>query len=280
MSVQFTSDQWWKNGVMYCLDVETFLDWNGDGDGDMEGLVERIDYLAGIGVSTLWLMPFYPSPDQDDGYDVADFYNVDPRLGTLGQFVEVVRTARDRGMRVIIDLVVNHTSDQHPWFQAARSDPASPYRDWYVWADEPPEDTGITPTFPGDQGGVWTYDEAAGQHYLHRFWEHQPDLNIAHPPVREEIARIVGFWLQLGVSGFRVDAVPFLIELAGIEGAPTVDPHRYLKDLRSFVQRRKGEAILLGEVNLPPDEQRTFFGDEDGDELNLVFNFTVMQRFY
>ena len=280
MSVQFTSDQWWKNGVMYCLDVENFLDSNGDGVGDMEGLVERIDYLAGIGVSTIWLMPFYPSPDQDDGYDVSEFYGVDSRLGSLGQFVEVVRTARDRGMRVIIDLVVNHTSDRHPWFQAARSEPESPYRDWYVWADEPPEDTGITETFPGQQGGVWTYDEAAGQHYLHRFYEHQPDLNISHPAVREEIARIVGFWLELGVSGFRVDAVPFLIELEGIEGAPSIDPHRYLKDLRSFVQRRRGEAILLGEVNLPPKQQREFFGDEDGDELNLVFNFSVMQRIY
>jgi trehalose synthase len=278
MSVEFTSDQWWKNGVIYCLDVETFLDGNGDGVGDMAGLVERIDYLAGIGVSTLWLMPFYPSPDQDDGYDVIDFYGVDPRLGSLGQFVEVVRTARDRGMRVIVDLVVNHTSDRHPWFQAARSDPASPYRDWYVWADKPPDDPQLTETFPGDQGGVWTFDRKAGQHYLHRFYEHQPDLNVANPAVREEIARIVGFWLEVGISGFRVDAVPFLIELDGIEGAPSVDPHRYLKDLRAFVQRRRGDAILLGEVNLPPKQQREFFGDEDGDELNLVFNFTVMQR--
>jgi maltose alpha-D-glucosyltransferase/alpha-amylase len=280
MSVQFTSDQWWKNGVMYCLDVETFLDTDGDGCGDMAGLVERIDYLAGIGISTLWLMPFYPSPDQDDGYDVTDFYGVDPRLGSLGEFVEVVRTARDRGMRVIVDLVVNHTSDKHPWFQAARSSRESPYRDWYVWVDEPPDESGLTETFPGDQGGVWTYDRRTRQHYLHRFYQHQPDLNIANPAVREEIARIVGFWLQLGVSGFRVDAVPFLIELEGIEGAPSVDPHRYLKDLRSFVQRRTGEAILLGEVNLPPKQQREFFGDEDGDELNLVFNFSVMQRIY
>jgi maltose alpha-D-glucosyltransferase/alpha-amylase len=280
MSVQFTSDQWWKNGVMYCLDVETFLDTDGDGCGDMAGLLERIDYLAGIGISTLWLMPFYPSPDQDDGYDVTDFYGVDPRLGSLGEFVEVVRTARDRGMRVIVDLVVNHTSDKHPWFQAARSSRESPYRDWYVWVDEPPDESGLTETFPGDQGGVWTYDRRTRQHYLHRFYQHQPDLNIANPAVREEIARIVGFWLQLGVSGFRVDAVPFLIELEGIEGAPSVNPHRYLKDLRSFVQRRTGEAILLGEVNLPPKQQREFFGDEDGDELNLVFNFSVMQRIY
>jgi trehalose synthase len=280
MSVEFTSDQWWKNGVVYCLDVETFLDWDGDGVGDMAGLVERIDYLAGIGISTLWLMPFYPSPDQDDGYDITDFYGVDPRLGSLGQFVEVVRTARDRGMRVIVDLVVNHTSDKHPWFQAARSDPESPYRDWYVWVDQRPDTSQLAETFPGEQGGVWSYDRKARQYYLHRFYRHQPDLNVANSAVREEIARIVGFWLQVGVSGFRVDAVPFLIELDGIEGAPSVDPHRYLKDLRSFLQRRRGEAILLGEVNLPPKQQRDFFGDEDGDELNLVFNFTVMQRIY
>jgi trehalose synthase len=280
MSIAFTSDQWWKNGVVYCLDVQTFLDGDGDGVGDLAGLVDRIDYLAGIGVSTLWLMPFYPTPDQDDGYDISDFYGVDPRLGTLGEFVEVVRTAHDRGMRVIVDLVVNHTSDQHPWFQAARSDPASPFRDWYVWADERPSDPDLTETFPGDQGGVWTYDRKARQYYLHRFYKHQPDLNVANPAVREEIARIVGFWLQLGVSGFRVDAVPFLIELDGIDGAPSIDPHRYLKDLRAFVERRRGEAILLGEVNLPPKDQRAFFGDEDGDELNLVFNFSVMQRIY
>ncbi len=280
MGLEFTSDQWWKNGVVYCLDAETFLDSDGDGVGDLGGLVERIDYLAGIGVSTLWLMPFHPTPDRDDGYDITDFYGVDPRLGSLGQFVEVVRTARDRGMRVIIDLVVNHTSVEHPWFQAARSDPASPYRDWYVWVDERPEDTQLAEVFPGEQGGVWTYDRKAKQYYLHRFMPHQPDLNVANPDVREEIARIMGFWLQLGVSGFRVDAVPFLLELDGIADAPAVDPHRYLKDLRAFLQRRQGDAILLGEVNLPPEQQRQFFGDEDGDELNLVFNFTVMQRIY
>ncbi|HEX6419174.1 MAG TPA: alpha-amylase family protein [Acidimicrobiales bacterium] len=280
MSIRTTSDQWWNNGVFYCLDVETFLDSNGDGCGDLGGLAQRIDYLAGIGVTTLWLMPFYPTPDRDDGYDVVDFYAVDERLGTLGEFVEVVRTARDRGMRVIVDLVVNHTSVEHPWFQSARSDPASPFRDWYVWADDPDEDDQLPEVFPGQQGGVWAFDRKAGRHYLHRFYRHQPDLNIANPAVREEIARIIGFWLQLGVSGFRVDAVPFLLELEGVKDAPTVDPHRYMKELRSFVQRRQGDAILLGEVNLPPDEQRRYFGDEDGDELHLVFNFSVMQRIY
>ncbi|HEX2273614.1 MAG TPA: alpha-amylase family protein [Acidimicrobiales bacterium] len=280
MSLRATSDQWWKNGLIYCLDVETFLDWNSDGMGDLRGLTERIDYLAGLGVTTMWLMPFYPTPDRDDGYDVVDFYGVDHRLGTLGELVEVVRTAHDRGIRVIIDLVVNHTSDRHPWFQAARSDPESPFRDWYVWSDEPVDDPALTETFPGEQGGVWTFDEKAGQYYLHRFYPHQPDLNIANPAVREEIARILGFWMALGVSGFRVDAVPFLLELEGITGAPRLDPHRYLKELRAFVQRRRGDAILLGEVNLPPKQQREFFGDEDGDELHLVFNFSLMQRTY
>ena len=280
MSIRTTSDQWWNNGVFYCLDVETYLDSDGDGCGDLGGLIQRIDYLAGIGVTSLWLMPFYPTPDRDDGYDIVDFYAVDHRLGTLGEFVEVVRTARDRGMRVIVDLVVNHTSVEHPWFQSARSDPASPFRDWYVWSDDPDEDDQLPEVFPGQQGGVWAYDRKAGRHYLHRFYRHQPDLNIANPAVRAEIARIIGFWLQLGVSGFRVDAVPFLLELAGIKDAPTVDPHRYMKQLRAFVQRRQGDAILLGEVNLPPDEQRRYFGDEDGDELHLVFNFSVMQRIY
>jgi trehalose synthase len=281
MSVRDTSDQWWKNGVVYCLDVESYLDSDGDGVGDIAGLTERVDYLAGIGITTLWLMPFFPSPDRDDGYDITDFTQVDSRLGTLGQFVELVRTARDRGLRVVIDLVVNHTSDQHPWFRSARADRSSPYRDWYVWVDEPPPDDGkMKEVFPGEQGGVWTYDDQAGQHYLHRFYPHQPDLNIANPAVRAEIARIIGFWLQLGVTGFRVDAVPFLLELDGLPNAPDIDPHRYLKDLRAFVQRRQGEAILLGEVNLPPDQQREYFGDEDGDELNLIFNFSVMQRIY
>jgi trehalose synthase len=280
VSIRITSDQWWKNGVFYCLDVETFLDWDGDGIGDFAGLIERIDYLAGIGVTCIWLMPFYPTPERDDGYDVVDFYGVDHRLGTLGDLVELLRTARDRGIRVIVDLVVNHTSDRHPWFQASRSDRRSPYRDWYVWVDEPPADGPEGETFPGEQHGLWTYDDVAGQYYLHRFYEHQPDLNVANPAVRDEIARIMGFWLELGVSGFRVDAVPFLIETEGIEGAGSGDPHEYLQDLRAFVSRRRGDAVLLGEVNLPPEEQRRFFGDEDGDELHLVFNFWLMQRMY
>jgi trehalose synthase len=282
VSVRATSDQWWKGAIVYCLDAETFLDWDGDGTGDLAGLTERIDYLAGLGVSVLWLMPFQPSPDHDDGYDIADHYAVDPRLGTLGHFVELVRAARDRGIRVIIDLVVNHTSDQHPWFRAASTSRHSRFHDWYVWADEKPEDGSMDETFPGQQGGVWAWAPAVERWYLHRFYAHQPDLNITHPDVRQEIARIIGFWLELGVSGFRVDAVPFLLELQGVPGFEdgAVDPHHWLKELRSFLQRRQGDAVLLGEVNLPPKQQREFFGDEDGDELHLVFQFSVMQRIY
>ncbi|MEJ7844683.1 MAG: alpha-amylase family protein, partial [Acidimicrobiales bacterium] len=280
MSAGRTSDLWWKNAVVYCLDVETFLDADGDGCGDLPGLTERIDYLAGIGISCLWLMPFYPSPDRDDGYDITDYYGVDPRLGSLGDVVTLIRTAKDRGMRVIIDLVVNHTSDQHPWFKSSRRSRSSPYRDWYVWRDEPSSEPGTGVVFPDAEDSIWTEDPKTGQWYLHHFYRHQPDLNIANPAVRAEVAKIVGFWLELGVDGFRVDAVPFLIETGGIPGAVDLDPHGFLKDLRSFISRRRGDAVLLGEVNLPPKPLRAFFGDDNGDELQLLFGFPVMQAMY
>ncbi|MBW3558058.1 MAG: alpha-amylase family protein, partial [Actinobacteria bacterium] len=280
MTTARTSDLWWKNAVVYCLDVETFLDWDGDGIGDLRGLTERVDYLAGMGVSCLWLMPFYPSPNRDDGYDIVDFYGVDPKLGTLGDFVVLVRSAKDRGMRVIVDLVVNHTSDRHPWFRSARSSRTSPFRDFYVWADEPPPNPTAGVVFPDAEDSIWSWDEKAGQWYLHHFYSHQPDLNIANPAVRDEIARITGFWLELGVDGFRIDAVPYLIETGGIEGAAELDPHALVKHLRSFISRRRGDAVLLGEVNLEPEPLRAFFGDAHGDELHMLFNFPVMQAMY
>jgi trehalose synthase len=280
MTMARTSDVWWKNAIFYCLDVETFQDGDGDGIGDFQGLTERIDYLAGLGVDCIWLMPFYPSPNLDDGYDITEYYAVDRRLGDLGdlgEFVEFVRTARDRGIRVIADLVVNHTSDQHPWFQEARADRNSPYRDFYVWQDEPPEDGPEGLIFPGQQEEIWTHDEQTGQYYLHRFYAHQPDLNIANPKVRREIEKIVGFWLELGLSGFRVDAVNFLIELDGIADPGDLDPHGFLRDLRAFLNRRRGHAMMLGEVNLDPKGVRDFFGDEDGDELHMCLNFNLNQ---
>jgi len=280
MSIKATSDLWWKNAVIYCLDVETYADSNEDGCGDFPGLTKRVDYLAGLGVTCLWLMPFYPSPNRDDGYDITDFYNVDPKLGSLGDFVEFVRTARERGMRVIVDLVVNHTSDQHPWFQAARKSRDDRHRDYYVWRDERPEDGPKGLAFPGVETSNWEWDEEAGQYYLHRFYSHQPDLNVEHPDVRDEIDKIMGFWLELGVSGFRIDAVPFLLETEGIDNEIDEDPHEYLRGFRSFLSRRRGDAIMLGEVNREPEGQRRFFGDEDGDELHMIFNFVVNQRMY
>ncbi|MGI9021837.1 MAG: alpha-amylase family protein [Acidimicrobiales bacterium] len=273
-----TSDLWWKNAVVYCLDVETFLDWGGDGRGDFAGLTERVDYLAGIGVSCIWLMPFQPSPNRDDGYDITDYYAVDSRLGSLGDFVTFVRTAKDRGLRVIVDLVVNHTSDKHPWFRASRASRDNPYRDYYVWVDEPPPGAADAVVFPDAEDSVWARDDRTGQWYLHHFYSHQPDLNISNPAVRDEIAKIVGFWLELGVDGFRVDAVPFLIEQS--PGAVSLDPHEVLRDLRAFVSRRRGDAMMLGEVNLPARQLRHFFGDADADELNMCFDFSLMQATY
>jgi trehalose synthase len=275
-----TSDLWWKNAVVYCLDVESYADGNGDGCGDFRGLIQQIDHLHRLGVTCIWLMPFYPSPDRDDGYDITDFYGVDPRLGTLGEFVEFVRTARDRGIRVIADLVVNHTSADHPWFQQSRSSPDNPYRDWYVWVDEPPADGPQGVTFPDQENSLWQYDEEAGQYFLHRFYKFQPDLNIDNPAVRDEIARIIGFWMQLGLSGFRVDAVPFLLENTGqADAAELPDPHDYLADLRAFLNRRDGEGVLLGEVNLPYADTMRFFG-EHADELTMCFDFIGMQNMY
>jgi trehalose synthase len=280
MSAADSADLWWKNAVIYCLDVETFLDSDGDGIGDFTGLIDRIDYLAQLGVSCVWLMPFYPTAHRDDGYDITDFYAVDPRLGSLGDFAEFLRTAHDRGLRVIIDLVVNHTSNRHPWFRAARSSPESEFRDFYVWADEPPATPKSGVVFPDEEDSIWSWDEKAGQYYLHHFYSHQPDLNITNPQVVDEIAKLAGFWLELGVDGFRVDAVPFLIERGGTGDSSSVDPHRLLRELRALMSRRRGDSIMLGEVNLPPQPLAEFFGDEDGDELHVLFNFPMMQAMY
>ncbi|HEY8589336.1 MAG TPA: alpha-amylase family protein [Naasia sp.] len=281
MKLTDTSDLWWRSAVVYCLDVETFQDSNGDGHGDFAGLAHRIDYLAELGVTCIWLMPYYPTPERDDGYDILDFYGVDPRLGTHGDLVEALRLASDRGIRVIVDLVVNHTSDKHPWFRASRSSRDNPYRDWYVWVDEPPPGKEKN-VFPDAEDGVWQYDEKTEQYYQHSFYRQQPDLNVVNPAVRDEIAKIIGFWLQLGVSGFRVDAVPFLLDTKGVEAASELlpDPHQYLRSIRLFMSRRSGQSILLGEVNLPYDGQLGFFGGPEGGELTMQFDFNAMQRMY
>src|SRR3954451_12547624 len=279
MRLDYTSDLWWKNAIIYCLDVETYCDSDGDGVGDFRGAIGKLDYLAGLGVTCIWLMPFYPSPNRDDGYDISDFYGVDPRLGTLGDFVEFVRTAADRGIRVILDLVVNHTSDEHPWFAESRSSADAPRRGWDVWRDQPSaEPAGLA--FPDKETSNWQRDRRTGQYYLHRFYRFQPDLNISSPAVRDEICKVAGFWLALGVSGFRMDAVPFLCELDGISHPIDGDPKGWLRSLRAFVGRRNGQAMLLGEVNAALRELSSYFGDEDGDALHMEFAFLLNQSLW
>jgi trehalose synthase len=274
-----TGDLWWKTAIVYCLDVKTFLDWNDDGVGDFPGLAQRIDYLASLGVTCLWLMPVHPSGGVDDGYDPIDFYAVDERLGSLGDFVEMVRVARDRGIRVVIDLVVQHTSDRHPWFQKSRESTQSPFRDFYIWRTDCPPQSPQDSAFPGDEDGVWDRDEKTGEYFRHQFYTREPDLNLTNPRVRDEIAKLAGFWLQLGISGFRVDAVPFL--LSGEDpNASAGELHSYLRALRAFLSRRQGDALLLGEVNLDRKEQVEYFGGDDADELNMQFDFVGMQAMY
>ncbi len=272
-------DLWYKNAVIYCLNVGTFMDSDGDGIGDFRGLTRRLDYIQGLGVTAIWLMPFQPSPGRDDGYDVSDYYGVDPRYGTLGDFVEFTHGARSRGIRVLIDLVVNHTSDAHPWFQSARRDPASPYRDWYVWSKTKPAGAGEGMVFPGVQKTTWTHDKAARAYYFHRFYDFQPDLATANPEVQAEILKIVGFWIQLGVAGFRMDAVPFVIGSKGPEVTKPVEDFGMLRTFREFLQWRRGDAILLAEANILPEDDLAYFGD-DGDRSHMMFNFQVNQNLF
>jgi maltose alpha-D-glucosyltransferase/alpha-amylase len=271
-------DLWYKNTIIYSLDLETFMDANGDGIGDFEGLVRRLDYLQSMGVETIWLAPFQPTPNKDNGYDVSDYYGVDPRHGSSGDFVEFMHQAQKRGLKVIIDLVVNHTSSDHPWFQEARANKDSPKRDWYVWSKKRPEGWDEGMVFPGVQKSTWTYDKVAREYYFHRFFDFQPDLNVANPAVRAEIRRIMGYWLQLGVAGFRVDAVPFIIETTEPGKKPEMR-FDFLTEFRELLQWRSGDAILLGEANVLPDENRKYFG-EKGNGIHMMFNFFVNQHLF
>jgi maltose alpha-D-glucosyltransferase / alpha-amylase len=273
-------DLWYKNTVVYSLDLETFLDANGDGVGDLQGLIRRLDYLQALGIGAVWLAPFQPTPNRDNGYDIRDYYGVDPRHGSSGDFVEFMHQAKKRGIKVLMDLVVNHTSDEHPWFQEARKDKDSLYRDWYVWSKGRPPNWNKGMVFPGVQKSVWTYDKKSREYYFHRFYDFQPDLNLDNPHVRAEVRRIMGYWLELGVAGFRVDAVPFLIEsiVPGQEmGAQRFD---YLAEFRRFLQWRVGDAILLGEANVLPEETLPYFGRGGGDGIHMMFNFFVNQHLF
>ena len=273
------NDLWYKNAVIYCLSVGTFTDANGDGIGDFQGLLGRLDYLQGLGITAIWLMPFQPSPHRDDGYDIADYYGVDPRYGTLGDFVDFIQGCRQRGLRVLMDLVVNHTSNQHPWYQEARRDANSKYRDWYVWSKKKPKRAGDGIVFPGFQKSTWNYDDVAKAWYFHRFYDFQPDLNTSKPEVQAEILKIMGFWLQLGVSGFRMDAVPFVIATKGAKVKRATEQYDMLRMFREFLTWREGDAIILAEANIFPDVDLEYFGSF-GECLQMIFNFEVNQNLF
>jgi maltose alpha-D-glucosyltransferase / alpha-amylase len=273
------NDLWYKNAVIYCLSVATYMDADGDGVGDFKGLIRRLDYLQGLGVTAIWLMPFQPSPGRDGGYDIADYYNIDPRYGTLGDFVEFTHACKQRGLRILIDLVVNHTSNEHPWFREARSDPESKYRNWYVWAKKKPRNAASGIVFPGYQTSTWTLDPSAKAWYFHRFYDFQPDLNTANPEVRAEILKIMGFWIQLGVSGFRMDAVPFVIAKKGANVTRPSEQYDMLREFREFLSWREGDAIILAEANVPPATDMQYFG-VDGGRLQMMFNFQVNQNLF
>jgi maltose alpha-D-glucosyltransferase/alpha-amylase len=272
-------DRWYKNAVIYSLEVETFLDANGDGIGDFEGLIRRLEYLEYLGVDAIWLAPFHPSPNRDNGYDVSDYYGVHPRYGSSGEFVELVQQARKHGMRVLMDLVVNHTSDEHAWFKEARASRTSARRSWYVWSKKRPKHWNKGMVFPGVQARTWTFDHKSREYYFHRFFEFQPDLSATNPDVRREICRIMGFWLELGVSGFRVDALPFIIEEVRAGTTNYAQHFDFLTEFRQFVQWRQGDAVLLGEANVLPDDMLPFFG-EHGDRIHMMFNFFVNQHLF
>jgi maltose alpha-D-glucosyltransferase / alpha-amylase len=272
------SDLWFKNAVLYSLNVETFMDGDGDGHGDFEGLARRLDYIESLGIDALWLAPFQPSPLRDDGYDVSDYYNVATRLGSSGDFVEFMRQAESRGIRVIIDLVVNHTSDRHPWFREARESRHGPKRDWYIWSKKRPLDWRSGMVFPGVQEATWTRDPKSREWYFHRFYDHEPDLNMQNPHVREELRRIMGYWLQLGVAGFRIDALPFVLEKPVVGSRPPELDFDLLHQIRDMVQWRRGDAVLLAEANVPPDQSARYFAAGDG--VHMMFNFWVNQHLF
>src|SRR5262245_54483998 len=255
------------------------MDANGDGSGAFQGLSRPLEYLHGLGVTAIWLMPFQCSPGRDDGYDISDYYSVNPAYGSLGDFVEFTHGAKQRGIRVLIDLVVNHTSDQHRWFQEARRDPDSKYRDWYIWSDKRPRNAGEGMVFPGVQKTTWTHDKIAKRWFFHRFYDFQPDLNTSHPAVQAEILKIMGFWIQLGVSGFRMDAVPFVISTKGADVERPREQYDMLRDFREFLQWRVGDSIILAEANVLPRTDMNYFGDA-GDRMHMMFNFQVNQNLF
>lgn len=269
---------WYKDAIFYEVYVRGFQDSTNDGNGDLGGLIQRLDYLQQLGVDCLWLMPIYPSPLKDDGYDIADYYNIDPRIGTVEQFEELTHQAHQRGIRIIADLVINHTSDQHPWFQEARRDPNSPKHHYYVWSDTDQRYQGVRIIFKDTEQSNWAWDHVARKYYWHRFFSHQPDLNYDNPEVRREILNVMAFWLDRGIDGFRVDAVPYLFEREGTNCENLPETHAFLKEMRRFVDAHYPNRLLLAEANQWPSDLLPYFGN--GDEFHMAFNFPLMPRMF
>ena len=266
------------NALFYEVHIRAYRDSNADGKGDIPGLIEKLDYIKGLGVDCIWILPIYTSPLMDDGYDIADYYNVHPDYGTLADFKRLVGEAHQRGLRVIADLILNHTSDQHPWFQASRSDPASKYRDYYVWSETDDKYSDARIIFVDTEQSNWTYDEKAGLYFWHRFYASQPDLNYDNPAVREEMLNVMKFWLDMGIDGFRADAVPYLIEREGTNCENLPETHAILKSIRAYLDANYEGKVLLAEANQWPKDVRPYFGD--GDEFNMGFHFPIMPRIY
>ncbi|MDQ1409828.1 MAG: maltose alpha-D-glucosyltransferase / alpha-amylase [Acidobacteriaceae bacterium] len=269
---------WYKDAVIYQLHVRTFCDSNGDGIGDFVGLTQRLDYLQELGTNTIWLLPFYPSPLRDDGYDIADYTTVHPSYGTLDDFKAFLTAAHNRGLRVIIEMVMNHTSDQHPWFQEARSSRDNPKRDWYVWSDADTKYQGVRIIFIDTELSNWTWDPVSKSYYWHRFFSHQPDLNFDNPEVFEAMWGIMKFWLDMGVDGFRLDAVPYLVEREGTSCENLPETHAIIKQIRKRLDQFYPGRLLLAEANQWPADVRAYFGD--GDEFHAAFHFPLMPRMF
>ena len=269
---------WYKHAIIYQVHVRTFNDSGGDGIGDFQGLAQRLDYLQELGVNAIWLMPFFPSPLRDDGYDISDYYSVHPSYGTLEDFKNFLSIAHERGLRVIIEMVLNHTSDQHPWFQESRSSPDNPKRDWYVWSDTDSKYRGTRIIFLDTEMSNWAWDPISKSYYWHRFFSHQPDLNYDNPAVQEQMWQVMKFWLEMGIDGFRLDAVPYLIEREGTNCENLPETHAIIKDLRKRMDQQFPGAMLLAEANQWPADLRPYFGD--GDEFHMAFHFPLMPRMF
>jgi maltose alpha-D-glucosyltransferase/alpha-amylase len=271
---------WFKDAVFYEVPVKSFFDSSGDGTGDFQGMAERLEHIRDLGVDCVWLLPMYPSPGHDDGYDISDFYSVHSDYGTIDDFKLFLDAAHAKGLRVVADLVMNHTSDQHPWFQQARSDPGSPYHDYYVWSDDPTRYSDARIIFTDTELSNWTYDHIAGKHFWHRFFSHQPDLNYDNPDVHREMLDVCRFWLNLGLDGFRCDAVPYLYEREGTNCENLPETHAFLRKLRRVIDEEFPGTVLLAEANQWPSDVVEYFGTEDAPEFHMAFHFPLMPRMF